>query len=228
MVRRSYNWPGLTSSAALFVRSCNACQKSKASRSKPAGPITPLPVPDSPWLSISWDYIGPLPESGGFNAILVVVDCYTKMAHFVPAPTSHNSRTLAQHFLHRVVRPHGFPSSIVSNRGATFSSEWWRDFALSVGTRLDLSTLFHPRTDGQTKRTNITVKHMLHCYTDYLQTDWSDKLPMAEFAYNNSPHSSIGQSPFHALYGYDPQRPCCNLPNLRARPGCRQPACCAG
>lgn len=150
---------------------------------KPHGPINPLPVAERPWSSITWDSIGPLPRSDGYDAILDIVDRFTKVSHFVPAHMTDDSRALAKHFLQHVVRLHGYPDTIVSDRGATFSSAWWRHFCELSGTRIALSTAFHPQTEGQTERTNQTVEHHLRCYVDHLQSDWSDKLAMAEFAY---------------------------------------------
>ena len=205
ILRRAYNWPGAASDCAVYVASCDACQKSKPSRVKPYGPTAPLPVASGPWSSISWDYIGPLPLSRGFNAILVIVDRFTKSAHFVPASTNDDSRALARHYVQNVVRLHGYPDSIILDRGTTFSSAWWKAICALTGTDVRLSTAFHPQTDGQTERTNQTVEHMLRCYCNYLQDDWSDRLPLAEFAYNSSRHSAVNQSPFHALYGYNPR-----------------------
>ena len=205
LVRRSYNWPGLPTDATRYVASCDTCQKSKPSHHRPHGLLKPLPIPDRPWSSISWDHIGPLPLSDGFDAILVIVDRFTKLAHFVPANTSDDARTLARQFLQNVFRLHGLPESIVSDRGATFSSAWWKELCRLMRTDLKLSTAFHPQTDGQTERTNQFIEHYLRCEVDYLQSDWAEKLDTAEFAYNNAQHTSTGQSPFHATYGFHPK-----------------------
>ena len=211
LVRRVYNWPGLPADVRRYVSSCDTCQKSKASHRRPQGFLKPLPVANRPWSSITWDYIGPLPSSSNglstFDAILVIVDRFTKLAHFVPAKTTDDSRSLARHFLHNVFRPHGLPDHIISDRGSTFASSWWREFCMLLGPEIRLSTAFHPQTDGQTERTNQSVEHYLRCFVDYLQTDWSTLLDTAEFAYNNARHSATSQSPFFTSYGFHPLSP---------------------
>lgn len=204
LVRRTYNWPGLPKDVARYVASCDTCQKSKPAHHAPYGLLKPLPVARRPWSSITWDYIGPLPASSNFDAILVIVDRFTKLAHFVPASTTDDARTLARHFLAHVFRLHGLPDDIVSDRGPTFASAWWKEFCALLGPEVKLSTAFHPQTDGQTERTNQSVEHYLRCFTNYLQTDWSSLLHTAEFAYNNARHSSTSQSPFFTSYGYNP------------------------
>ena len=171
-------------------------------------------------------HIGPLPLSSGFDAILVIVDRFTKLAHFVPASTTDNSRDLARHFLANVFRLHGLPDDIVSDRGATFASAWWTEFCFLLGSKVRLSTAFHPQTDGQTERTNQSVEHYLRCFTNYLQSDWADLLHSAEFVYNNARHSSTSQSPFFTSYGFNPSslldfsvdphlRPSSSIPNVQ-------------
>ena len=103
-----------------------------------------------------------------------------------------------------VFRLHGLPDNIISDRGATFASAWWTEFCTLLGPEVRLSIAFHPQTDGQTERTNQSVEHYLRCFTNYLQTDWSDLLHTAEFVYNNARHSSTSQSPFFTSYGFNP------------------------
>ncbi len=211
LVRRSYNWPGLPADVRRYVSSCDSCQKSNATHPRPQGSIKPLPIPDRPWSSITWDSIGPLPlsttGSSTFDTILVIVDRFTKLAHFVPANTTDSSRSLAHHFMRKVFRLHGLPNHIISDRGPTFSSAWCKEFCSLLGPEIRLSTAFHPQIDGQTERTNQSVEHYLPCFVNYLQTDWSTLLDTAEFAYNNATHLSTSQTPFMGSYGYHPLSP---------------------
>jgi len=212
LIRRNYSWPGMTSYIELYVSSCNVCQHSKLPHRPPQGLLKPLPIPKRPWSSISWDHITELPPSfrspssknPPYSAILVIIRRLTKLAHFIPTRTTDNATTLAQQFITNVYRPHGLPADIVSDRGATFSSAWWREVTRLLGTRTNLSTAFHPQSDGQTERTNQTIEHYIRAFGDHQQSDWSTLLPLAEFAYNNSFHSAIGMSPFFATYGYHP------------------------
>lgn len=204
MVHRQYAWPGMTSDIKWYCKSCDKCQRSKTSRQPPAGRMTPLPVPVKPWSSISWDHIGPLPVSNGYDAILVIVDRMTKLAHFVPAKTTDTSEDLARQLYHEVVRLHGPPTDIVSDRGPTFKAGWFQAFCARLNIDNRYSTAYHPQTDGQTEKTHQTVEHVIRCHVDQDQDDWAHLLDDVEFAYNNSYHSAIRQSPFHATYGFHP------------------------
>jgi len=204
-VRRSYDWPTSSADVRKYVTSCDTCQKVRSRHHNAPAPIQPIPPATRPWSSITWDHIVPLPLSNGYDAILVVVDRFTKLSHFIPANSTDTASDLARQFVNHVYRLHGLPDSIISDRGATFSSQWWRSICsiLKIGTRL--STAFHPRTDGQTERTNQSVEHFLRCFVDYQQTNWSEWLPLAEFSYNSSPHSSVASSPFFTSQGFEPR-----------------------
>ncbi|SCV67557.1 BQ2448_5168 [Microbotryum intermedium] len=188
LLDRNYTWPGMRQ----FVNDYH-------------GHLQPLPIPSKPWSSISMDHIVDLPPSSGFDCVLVVVDRLTKEAHFIPTHKTDSSRDLAGTFLTHVFKLHGLPMDIVSDRGATFTSNWWSEFLAMLKIKPNLSTAFHPESDGQTERTNQTLEHYLRHFCDYLQTNWSELLPLAEFAYNNSFHSSIGASPFYVTRGYHPR-----------------------
>lgn len=151
------------------------------------------------------DHIVHLPPSNGFTAILVVVCRLTKQAHFIPARDDDDARTLAQQFLNHIFRLHGLPSDIVSDRGATFRSRWWKEFLSMLDIKPNLSTAFHPESDGQTERVNQIVQQHLRIYCDYLQDDWAKLLPLAEVSYNSTYHSAIGMTPFFANFGYHPR-----------------------
>ena len=149
----------------------------------------------------------------GHDAILVVVDKLSKMAHFVATHTSVTAPELARLFYSEVVRHHGIPLSIISDRDARFTSNFWRSLWQQTGTKLAMSTSYHPETDGQTERMNRTLEDMLRSYTNYEQNDWDDKLVPAEIAYNNSVQASTGYSPYFLNYGQHP-----NLPIVSAIP----------
>lgn len=205
LIRRDYYWPRITDFVDRYVASCFTCRRTKTARHKRYGLLQPLPVPTEPWISISMDYIGKLPKSSGFDAILVVVDRLTKMAHFIPSYTTTSSPELAKIFLSHIFSKHGVPSDIVSDRGSIFVSQFWSELMRVLGVKQNLSTAYHPQTDGQTERVNQVVEAYLRAYVDYAQDDWAEWLPLAEFAYNNAEHSSTGMSPFYANYGFHPR-----------------------
>lgn len=205
LVRRNFYWPGMRRFINEYIASCEPCQRNKAGHHKPYGKLATLPVPEGPWRSISMDHIIDLPRAGGYNAILVVVCRLTKMAHFIKAKTSDTSRDLAGQFLEHVFRPHGVPNDIVSDRGTTFTSQWWRTFLEMLEIKPNLSTAFHPQSDGQTERVNQSIETHLRIFCEYDQSNWPELLPLAEFAHNSTHHSSIGMTPFYANLGYHPR-----------------------
>ena len=148
------------------------------------------------------DFVAGLPRtSRGFDSIWVIVDRLTKSAHFLPVQSSFSAERLARIYIREVVRLHGVPVSIISDRGSQFTSSFWRTFQDELGTRVDLSTAFHPQTDGQSERTIQVLEDMLRACVLEFGGQWDQFLPLTEFAYNNSYHSSIQMAPFEALYG---------------------------
>jgi hypothetical protein len=153
------------------------------------------------------DFITDLPPSSrhSYDAVLVVVCRLTKMAHFIPCTKTTTAEATARLVLDHVVKLHGLPDDIVSDRGPQFASRFWARFFELIGTKINLSSAFHPQSNGQAERTNQTLEQYLRCYVDYKQTNWADLLALAEFAYNNGEHASTGMSPFYATYGFHPR-----------------------
>ncbi|TYK29838.1 DNA/RNA polymerases superfamily protein [Cucumis melo var. makuwa] len=193
---------------ADFVSRCLVCQQVKAPRQRPAGLLQPLSVPGWKWKSVSMDFIMGLPKNlKGYTVIWVVIDRLTKSAHFVPGKSTYTASKWGQLYMTEIVRLHGVPVSIVSNRDARFTSKFWKGLQLALGTRLDFSTAFHPQTDGQTERLNQTLEDMLRACVLEFSGSWDSQLYLMEFAYNNSYQATIGMAPFEALYGK-----CCRSP----------------
>ena len=183
-----------------FVTTCPQCQIAKPRNTKPYGHIMPLQPPENVWQDISLDLIVSLPLSASYDAIFVVVDRFSKMSHFIPTTTNVSAPQLAQLFLDYIVRLHGFPRSIVSDRDPKFLSHFWQELFSLVDTTLRFSTANHPQTDGQTERTNRTLEQYLRLFARYKSSQWSTLLSLAEIAYNNSTHSSTGFSPYYLVY----------------------------
>ena len=135
------------------------------------------------------------------DSMMVVVDTLTKVAHFIPVKSTFGTNQVANMFLKEVLRLHGVTKVIVSERDAKFTTAFWKGLFGGMGTKLNFSTAYHPRTDGQTERTNQILEDMLRMYVMDRPSKWEDYLHLAEFAYNNSYQSSIKMSPFEALYG---------------------------
>ncbi|WMV46948.1 hypothetical protein MTR67_040333 [Solanum verrucosum] len=125
----------------------------------------------------------------------------TKSTHFLSVKTTHSTEDYARLYIQEVVRLHGVPVSIISDRGAQFTAQFWKSFEKGLGSKVNLSTAFHPQTDGQAERTIQTLEDMLKaCVIDF-KGNWDDHLPLNEFSYNNSCHSNIQMAPYEALYG---------------------------
>jgi len=204
LITRNFWWPKLRNDVKEFIRSCPICCQSKIPKHKPYGLLSPLSTPDRPWLEISMDFIVELPKSRDMTTIMVVVDRLTKMAHFIPLRCLPTSSIAADAFIVNIFRLHGFPISIISDRGSQFTSDFWMRLCELLNIDHSLSTANHPQTDGQTERVNGILEQYLRCFINERQNNWVDLLPFAEFSYNNTLHQSIQQSPFFANYGYNP------------------------
>ncbi|KAL0549347.1 hypothetical protein IC582_013828 [Cucumis melo] len=207
-LKRVYWWRNMKREVAEFVSRCLVCQQVKAPRQKPAGLLQPLSIPEWKWENVSMDFITGLPRTlRGFTVIWVVVDRLTKSAHFVPGKSIYTASKWAQLYMSEIVRLHGVPVSIVSDRDARFTSKFWKGLQTAMGTRLDFSTAFHPQTDGQTERLNQVLEDMLRACALEFPGSWDSHLHLMEFAYNNSYQATICMAPFEALYGK-----CCRSP----------------
>ena len=207
-VKRRFYWPGMDAFIMKYVTSCDACQRNKPSQQSPMGPMMPLPIPTRPWQWVSLDLITQLPRSrSGHDAIVVFVDKLTKMVHYVATTTNVTAPQLATLFIREVVRLHGVPEAILSDRDTRFTAHFWRAFWTQLGTTLTMSTAYHPQTDGQTERANRTLEEMLRSRVNFAQSDWDEHLAAAELAANNAQQASTGFSPFYLNYGQEVQLP---------------------
>jgi transposase InsO family protein len=205
LVSRRYYWPKIRETIKRYVKNCDTCQRTKVVRHAPYGLLQPNEAPDRPWKSIAMDFITDLPKSEGYDTILVVIDRLTKMSHFIPCKKELNARQFAKLFMKEVVRLHGLPQDIITDRGTLFTSDLWKEVTRQTGIERRMSTAFHPQTDGQTERTNGILEQYLRAYINYQQDNWCDLLPLAEFAYNNGHQETIKTSPFYANYGIHPE-----------------------
>ena len=205
---RDYFWPDMKRCAEKYVRSCEVCQRAKPSTQAPQGKLMPLPIPEDRWVTVTMDFVTKLPTTPtGFDAIVVFVDKLTKMVHYAPTTTTATARDVAHLFVDRVVRPHGLPRTIVTDRDSKFTGKFWQAVFTALGTKLSMSTAYHPQTDGQTERANRTLLQGLRAYTNAHHDDWDSHLPVLELAYNNSVHASTGFTPFFLNHGTNPRLP---------------------
>jgi len=202
-------WKDMVSDTKSFCETCVVCKRSKPSNQKPYGLLNPLSIPSYPWESIGMDFIGPLPESsnrdGSFDSITVVICLLTAMVHLIPSRTNYNARQLAELMFEEIYKLHGLPKNIISDRDVLFTSTFWGHLHKLLGTKLQMSSAYHPQTDGSTERANRTVTQMLRQCINDKQTDWVAKLPAIEFAINSARSESTGFAPFFLNAGRMPR-----------------------
>jgi hypothetical protein len=215
LITRHFFWPGMYAEIDRYVRTCRACQMNKPTNQLPVGLLQPLPIPERKWGTMTMDLITQLPKTTkGNDAIVVMVDKLTKTVHFAATKTTVSAPLLADIVYREVVRHHGVPEVIISDRDPRFTSHFWKELWKLLGTNLTMSTAYHPQTDGQTERANRTLEDMLRAYVNYKQNDWDEHLVAAEIACNNAVQLSTGYSPFYLSNGQHPNIPITNaIPN---------------
>lgn len=205
-IRRWYWWPLLNKDVVLYCRTCGVCQTTKDDTKRPAGLLHSLPVPTHPWASIAMDFIGPFPRTeDGFDYLWVVVCRLSAQVHLTPTVTTVTASELARMYVRDIVRLHGMAESIVSDRDSKFTSAFWQEVHCLLGTRLLMSTVFHPQTDRLTERINRSIGQVLRAVIQPDQKDWKEKLPMVEYALNSAASSTTGLAPFEVAQGYLPR-----------------------
>jgi hypothetical protein len=208
LIQRLYWWPNMQDDVKAVLDKCHFCKANKPSAGKPTGIAKSMPTPLQPWERFSMDWMTDLPVTkNGFDSILVVVDYLTKLAHFIPTNKKQSSEEVAKILRREIIRHHGVPEIIVSDRDPKLVSNFMKDLYRCLGVKHTPSTAFRPQTDGQTERMNRVVQEMLRNYVSPTHDDWDEYLDLAEFAYNNSYHESIKTTPFRLTYGYDPRSP---------------------
>lgn len=203
-VKKLFVWKGLKHSVEEFIQQCVVCQKAKHEHCSSPGLLQPLPIPTGAWQDISMDFIEGLPLSKGSDVILVVVDRFTKYAHFLPLKHPFTAVQVADNYLSKVASLYGMPKSIVSDRDKIFTSHFWQHLFKRFAIPLNLTTAYHPQSDGQTERVNQCLEMYLRCAVASAPTKWSSWLPLAQYWYNTSFHSALKCSPHKSLYGTDP------------------------
>jgi hypothetical protein len=204
-LNESYFWPGMRTDVNIFVDGCRFFQHSKGSKQN-AGFYHPLPIPERPWDAISMDFVLGLPRTKrGSDSIFVVVDRFSKMAHLILCQKTSDATHIADLFFKEVIRLHGLPKSIFSDRDTKFIGHFWRTLWKKMGTNLMFSSAYHPQMDGQTEVVKRSLGDLLRSLVTEHRSQWDSILPQAKFSYNDSVNQSIGQSPFQIVYGVQPR-----------------------
>jgi hypothetical protein len=203
-LRCDFHFPNMRTVVQDFVRECATYQRYKSEHLHPAGLLMPLPVPTIVLADIGLDFIEALARVDGKSVILSVVDRFSKYFHFIALGHPYTIESVAQAFFTDIVRLHGPPQSIVSDHDPVFTSIFWRELMRLMGTKLHMTTAFHPQSDGQTEAANKVTVMYLRCFTGDRPRQWLRWLPWAEYVYNTAYHFSLRETPFRVVYGRDP------------------------
>ena len=204
----SYYWKGVYSDTVRYVRSCHKCQLSKEDRRNREGAARALPVPAEPWDSVHMDWITGLPKAAdGSDAVLVFIDALTGMVHFQACQKTDTSKDTAGHFIHNVVRLHGVPRAVHSDRDIRLTAHFWKSLQERLGTDLRFTTRHHPQANGKVERANATLAEVLRSMCAWAGKDWRQHLDMAEFVINGSASSVTGMTPFFSNLAREPRTP---------------------
>src|SRR3954467_10856147 len=201
-IRQRFWWSNMKQDIARYVAECDVCRRIKAEHQRPAGTLQPISIPEWKWDHVEMDFVTGFPKSQkGNDAILVVIDRLSKVAHFLAVKETITASQLATLYMSRIVSLHGIPLVISSDRGSLFTSRFWASFQEAMGTHLSFSTAFHPQSQGQVERVNQVLEDMLRACVISFSKKWEESLPYAEFSYNNSYQASLKMPPFKVLYG---------------------------
>lgn len=203
-LRADFHFPNDRVVVQDLVRACSICQRNKSEHLQPGGLLQPLEVPSTVWTDIALDFVEALPKVNGKSVILTVVDRFSKAAHFIPLAHPYTATSVARVFFAEIVRLHGIPSSVVSDRDPVFTSAFWRELFRLAGVKLQFTSAFHPQADGQSEATNKIIAMYLRCLTGDRPRNWLVWLPWPEFCYNSSYQQSLKTSPFQIVYGRPP------------------------
>lgn len=203
--RRWFWWPRMGLDVDRFCMSCATCQVSKTSNQMKVGLLHNMLIPTRPWQSVGMDFVGPFLGDQGLDYMGVVLCRLTSLVHLIPLSVRVKTTKLAWYYVRDIVRLHSMPDTIVSDRDTKFMAKFWKELHCVMGTKLLMSTLFHPQTNGQPGRAIRSISQVLRSCVSPDQKDWVSKLPLVEFALNSSINSSTGFAPFELTYGYMPR-----------------------
>jgi len=176
LIVRNYWWPGVTKEVGRYVDGCDVCQRYKNRSKVPVGKLMPNTIPEKPWSHILADFITKLPLAQGYNAILVVCDCFSKIAYFIATMEKMLVEGLAKLFWDHVWKLHGLPESIISDRGVQFVAGMIKELNNLLGIQTKLSIAYYPQMDGQTKKINQELEQYLRVFIDHRQEQWPNWL----------------------------------------------------
>jgi len=205
LISWNFIWDKWQEDIVRYVAGCAKCQKAKADRHSRQTKLVPMPTGERPFEEIAMYFVGELPESEGYNAILAITDRFTKIQHYIPAKTTWTAEDVANIYITEIWRLYGLTRHVISDRGPHFASRFLRELNRKLNIRLRLSTAYHPQTDGLSRRAIQRLKQYLRIFCHDRQKCGKTWLALAEFAYNTTTHSTHQYSHYCSLYGWDPR-----------------------
>jgi transposase InsO family protein/predicted aspartyl protease len=205
LVKERFYWEAWSSDVRRYVDNCKSCKRTATRRDKNPGWLQPLPIPMRPWQHLSMDFMEFPPDKLGYDNVYVVVDRFSKRPVSIPCHKGVTATDMAKLWIRYVYPWTGLPETIVSDRGGQFVSEFWGEVCRILQIKLKLSTARHAQTDGQTEIANQYLQQRLRPYVNFAMDDWSEYLPIVDFAAASLPQESTGMSPFEMERGYRPR-----------------------
>jgi hypothetical protein len=208
LAQKHYWWPAMKWFITDYVKGCATCQMNKVNTKPNKPPIFPITAEPNalPFETIALDLITDLPPSGGYDSILTITDhdC-TKSAFFIPINKTADTWTIANAYVQYIFPHYGIPRKIISDRDPRFTSQAARELCKILHINQNISTAFHPQTDGQSERTNQSLEQYLRLFCSTKQNTWHSWLPLAQYTRNSWPNATTKKTPFDLLIGYTPQ-----------------------
>ena len=203
-IAATYYWPRMARDIKKYSQTCDICQKIRPRRHAAYGLLQPIPIPTQPFEVITMDFIMELPESEGYDGVLVIVDKLTRYAFFIPVKTTIDAEGVAALVFKHIVVHYGLPRQIISDRDARWTSSFWKVLCEHLGVRRAFTTAHHPQADGQTEVMNQLLEITLRAFIGPERDNWSQMLDVLQLSYNTSVHTTTKYTPAYLLRGYEP------------------------
>ena len=206
-IAKDFWWPAMKKDVTEYVKGCTMCQSRKNQPNKTKPPMFPIPSDtyDTPFTSIAMDFIVKLPLSESYDTILMITDTFSKASIFIPCNESINAENTAKLYATYVLPHYRLPTRIISDRDPRFTSIFSRELCCTLGITQNISTAYHPQSDGQSERTNQRLEQYLHIFIDYHQQNWASLLPLAQYTLNAWPNATTKKAPFKLIMGHIPR-----------------------
>ena len=206
-IAKDFWWPAMKKDITEYIKGCTTCQSRKNQLNKTKPPPFPITSDsyDTPFTSIAMDFIVKLPLSESYDTILTITDTFSKASIFIPCNESINAENTAKLYATYVLPHYGLPTRIISNRDPRFTSTFSRELCRTLGITQNISTAYHPQTDGQSECTNQRLEQYLRIFIDYHQQNWASLLPLAQYTLNAWPNATMKKAPFKLIMGHIPR-----------------------